>query len=129
MRSTKEQLNLLLLSKLNYTRRKKFFSLLLLVCGDISLNPGPTRYPCAVCEKGVRKGVFCSHCNSWAHQKCEGISNIEYRRLSQIPKEIFSYTCSKCTMYDELPFHYSTLETLESSVDLGGEDLSINELN
>jgi len=29
--------------------------LLLLLCGDIETNPGPTRYPCKLCRKPVAK--------------------------------------------------------------------------
>ena len=126
LRATNEQFKFFLLSNIRYTRRENFFKFLLLVSGDISLNPGPTRHPCAVCEKGVRKGVLCSHCNLWVHQTCEGISNTEYKRLSKIPKDKFSYTCSKCTVSDVLPFYDIPLE---SPVELNNDDFSINELN
>ena len=79
----------------------------------LELNPGPTRYPCAICEKGVRsKGVCCTNCGFWVHPKCEKISNIEYKKLSKIPKEEFTFTCSLCRdentvpglTWDSLPF-------------------------
>ena len=128
-RYNKEQFNLFLLSKLNYTRRKTFFSLLLLLSGDISLYPGPTKYPYAFCEKGVRKGIFCSQCHLWDHQKCEGVSNTEYRRLSKIPMENFSYTCSKCTVSKELPFYDIPMETFLESQEVLINDCPINNLN
>ena len=42
------------LSKINPSNHRSFFSLLLLTSGDVSLNPGPTKYPCSICERGVR---------------------------------------------------------------------------
>ena len=38
----------------------------LLLCGNISLNPGPIRYPCTVCKKPVRsnqKALLCDNCD------------------------------------------------------------------
>ena len=109
----KEQLNLLALSKLKPKNHNNLYKFLLLLSGDIELNPGPTRYPCAICEKGVRsKGVCCTNCGFWVHPKCEKISNIEYKKLSKIPKEEFTFTCSLCRdentvpglTWDSLPF-------------------------
>ena len=31
--------------------------LLLFVCGDVSLNPGPIRHPCGVCNRPVAKNI------------------------------------------------------------------------
>ena len=39
-----------------------YCSWLLLLSGDIEINPGPVRYPCTVCAKPVRvnqRGVMC----------------------------------------------------------------------
>ena len=121
-----EQLNLFCLSKMNYTKHKSFYKFLLLVSGDISLNPGPTKYPCAICDRGVRKGVFCTNCKMWVHQKCEGISNIEYRRLSKIPEDIFSYTCRKCAVSDVLPFHDVSFE---EPVSIRNDSINMSDLN
>ena len=122
----KEQLDLFCLSKMNYTQHRNFYKFLLLVSGDISLNPGPTKYPCGICDKGVRKGIFCTNCKMWVHQKCEGVSNIEYRRLSKIPKDIFSYTCSNCAAADVLPFHDVSFE---EPVNTNDDSIHISELN
>ena len=47
---------------------------LLLLCGDIDLNPGPQwKYPCGVCNKPVRsnqKGLQCDYCDRWFHSRC-----------------------------------------------------------
>ena len=88
-----EQFNVLALSKLKPKNHSNFYKFLLLLSGDIELNPGPTRYPCAVCKKGVRsKGVCCTNCGFWVHPKCENISVIEYKKLRKILMEEFTFT-------------------------------------
>ena len=57
----------------------------LLKCGDINPNPGPTKYPCACCErpcKNNQRALQCDGCNSWCHAKCTRVSQDEYNRLS-----------------------------------------------
>lgn len=59
---------------------------LLIICGDVELNPGPNsqdnevktrwRYPCGECLKPVKSnqnGIRCALCSSWFHVKCIGI--------------------------------------------------------
>ena len=47
---------------------------LLLLCGDIDLNPGPLwKYPCGVCNKPVRSNqnsLQCDYCELWFHSRC-----------------------------------------------------------
>ena len=100
----------LALSKMNPSNHRSFFILLILTSGDVSLNPGPTKYPCTICEKGVRKGIFCTNCKMWVHQKCEGMSNAEYNRLFKMKKE-FTYQCGSCNLSKEMPFYDEKIET------------------
>ena len=71
------------LSSQNYQRRAAIFarkprsSLLLnliLLCGDININPGPAwKYPCGLCKKPVKcnqLGLQCDSCDSWLHVRC-----------------------------------------------------------
>jgi hypothetical protein len=65
-------MNMFALSRLKCKNHSSFFKFLLLLSGDININPGPTNYPCTTCNKAVRtKGVFCTQCGLWTHQKCE----------------------------------------------------------
>jgi hypothetical protein len=115
----KEQLNIYALSKLKCKYHSSFFQFLLLLSGDINLNPGPTNYPCTACKKAVRtKGVFCTQCGLWTHQKCEQMSDTEYKRLLKIPKADFCYTCSSCI---------NSVEDISDS--LVNETISENPLN
>ena len=92
-----EKLNLLVLSKLKPKNHSSLYRFILLLSGDVELNPGPTNYPCTVCGEGVRsRGVFCTQCGLWVHPKCENISNTEYKKLSKIPPKEFNFTCYSC---------------------------------
>ena len=82
------------LSKLKFKSYKSFFRILTLLSGDIAMNPGPTSYPCAKCNKGVRVGVFCKTCNLWIHKKCEGLSNSELKALSKTDN--LNFVCCVC---------------------------------
>ena len=42
----------------------------ILLCGDIALNPGPIRWPCTVCGKCVRsnqRALLCDLCDKCSH--------------------------------------------------------------
>ena len=76
---------------------------LLILSGDISLNPGPFKYPCSVCGKCVRsnqKALECDGCQLWAHIKCVGVSNTVYNELDA--KSRFSWHCPTF-LFSELP--------------------------
>lgn len=76
---------------------------LLLLAGDIEVNPGPVRYPCTVCSKAVRKnqrGICCDRCESWSHARCCQIDVGEYERLGKSNEEWFCPSCIAA----ELPF-------------------------
>lgn len=55
-----------------------YLAMLLMLCGDVELNPGPVKFPCGVCNKAVRNGVravCCDMCDKWFHIKCTSMSN------------------------------------------------------
>ena len=53
---------------------KKFnFTLILMLSGDVSLNPGPVRHPCVGCARPVKcnqQVLMCDFCDKWVHRKC-----------------------------------------------------------
>ena len=52
------------LSKLKLKNHSQFFRYIMLLSGDIELNPGPIRQPCSICSKLVNKrSLFCLNCN------------------------------------------------------------------
>ena len=63
------------MSKMKLKGYKSFFQILILLSGDVALNPGPAQYPCSFCGNGVGAGsVNCTSCGKWIHSKCEGLS-------------------------------------------------------
>ena len=79
---------------------------LLLLSGDVHLNPGPTPcYPCSMCSRLVRwnqKALQCDSCHLWVHCQCCGVSNQQYSHYQQLLT--FSWCCPPCWVRD-LPFH------------------------
>ena len=76
---------------------------LLLLCGDVSLNPGPVRYPCTVCSKCVRsnqRALQCDMCQLWSHLTCVGVDRDFYAELQE--KSEFSWQCPSC-LFSVLP--------------------------
>lgn len=69
---------------------------LLLLSGDVSLNPGPVKFPCGTCEKGIRRNqraIQCDDCNLWFHLKCIYLLLTEYELLGNSTDIWF---CKKC---------------------------------
>ncbi len=69
---------------------------LVILSGDVALNPGPVKDPCAVCQKGCRqnqKAIQCDLCDEWSHAKCIGMNNTEYYELSH---SSMPWQCIKC---------------------------------
>ena len=51
--------------------------IVLLLGGDIELNPGPSVYPCGYCQHNVSwngDGLCCDNCDMWFHPSCIDIS-------------------------------------------------------
>ena len=93
----------------------KLIPTLLLISGNVELNPGPTniKYPCGECARAVKFGQFtaCNHCNVCYHQESAGMnSTICYHQESAgMNSTIFEcyanatiemqWTCIKCNSY------------------------------
>ena len=94
-------------------------SILLLIAGDVEVNPGPAKHPCGSCSKAVKsnqRGIFCEVCYLWYHTKCINMCLSEYQRLSLSDEGWCCHHCHK----EALPFHdCSTLTSVsDSSSDL-----------
>ena len=62
-------------------------SFLVVLAGDVSLNPGPETDHCALCTKGCRKNqraVQCDECDRWFHAKCINMNHHEYLDISAL---------------------------------------------
>ena len=93
--------------------------LLLLISGDISLNPGPTtvnvtgnrqsrcpKNPCTVCCRNIiksSKAIDCDICHKWTHIRCtESITTDSYTLASEGSLVLY-FVCNHCIMAN-LPF-------------------------
>ena len=66
---------------INATLTASYF---ILLAGDVSENPGPTKDLCGLCSKICRrnqKAIQCDECDTWYHAKCMDMSNTEYANL------------------------------------------------
>ena len=73
--------------------------ILLIISGDVSMNPGPVRYPCGGCARPVasnHRAVLCEACHHWCHIKCFNISPAEYQLLSTSEDP---WICSNCNNF------------------------------
>lgn len=70
---------------------------LLLLGGNVALNPGPNwKYPCGKCSKPVKsnqKGILCDFCDRWYHARCCEINNIQYDELAD---SSCIWLCAEC---------------------------------
>ena len=84
------------MSKLKFKSYKSFFQILILLSGDIAMNPGPTSFPCSKCSKGVRVGILCTNCDTCIHKICEGLSSSQMTKLSKNQTEMSKVVCIIC---------------------------------
>ncbi len=102
--------------------------MLLLLCGDVELNPGPVRYPCGVCEKSVRSGVkaiCCDMCDVWYHVKCLAMSNTMYNVMKNTST---SWICCQCGIpnFDSTLFENTEIDISNSFDVLNSSSSSID---
>ena len=97
------------------TRTHLLLSTLLLMSGDIQLNPGPkqhTIYPCGYCQERVgweTMAICCDACDVWYHKTCLSMSSGEYNILG---RSNVSWICLKCnsTNVDSFTYHSFCLD-------------------
>ena len=83
--STSNNFNLLVLSKSKIYNYSTFFRLILLLSGDINLNPGPFT-ACSICNKNVNKrSLQCEICLTRTHKMCAD------------KVELGNYKCKACS--------------------------------
>ena len=107
-------------------QRRQQLYMLLLVCGDISMNPGPVKNPCGFCSKPVAKthrAIYCDGCFYWCHIKCAGITPDEYYLLGN---DNNPWLCKNC---DQFHFSDSFFSQIDASISSGSCDLNEDSLN
>ncbi len=111
--------NLTFIKATRHADMRSFNFLILILCGDIEVNPGPRapKYPCGICCKAVKNSdmaVCCDDCDSWIHNRCSGVSAETYKRLEG---NACSWICPKCslpTFSDSFFFQDDTFTTFNS---------------
>ncbi|XP_015763562.1 PREDICTED: uncharacterized protein LOC107342574 [Acropora digitifera] len=101
---------------------KRLLLSLLLLAGDIQLNPEPNwKFPCGSCNKPVKKnqkGFQCDHCNLWYHTKCCAVGDDSYYLLAN---SSCTWLCVSCG----LPSFSNSL--FETSLDLHNSSISVTD--
>ena len=90
-------MHLFALTKLKVKNNGTFWKYLILLSGDISMNPGPD-FSCGSCHRAVaaRHRVLCCHtCKIWVHKKCANITDTMYQKIKTSPN-MYSFQCKKC---------------------------------
>ena len=102
-----ESLNMAVIKEGNRTRKitwcgvsnKKYFTImLLLLAGDVSMNPGPRKaqFPCVTCNYAVgakQRSIQCDCCNKWTHFKC--IPNMTVKEYNALGESNEPWYCIK----------------------------------
>ena len=99
---------------------------LLIICGDVELNPGPARqadiFTCGYCELAVcwsHQGVCCNNCSLWFHGICHSMSLTEYGEIGDR-----SWKCYRCRSHISDTFHSYELD---SQTQLPADSHAVNE--
>lgn len=82
-------------------RKRTLVFILLLLGGDIELNPGPRQrqsqiFPCGYCERQVNwsdRALLCDHCNIWYHGSC---TDLNTKMFNSLAEKSASWACYKC---------------------------------
>ena len=73
--------------------------LIILLGGDVQVNPGPIKYPCGMCSRPVannHRGLECDECESWVHIRCGDVTAKNYEML--LLQQSFTWICPKCAL-------------------------------
>ena len=75
----------------------------LLLSGDIELNPGPRNasiFPCGCCEMPVNwshRAICCDNCSVWYHKSCASMDTFDFNKIeNQIEGESIFWPCFRC---------------------------------
>ncbi|XP_060607821.1 uncharacterized protein LOC132759963 [Ruditapes philippinarum] len=125
---------------LQHTCRNKFLRprntlrFLILLAGDIQVNPGPIRNPCFKCCRPIastHRNVKCVTCNHKWHIKCQQISPREFTSLYSNLESWMCNACSKLSLSKEIPsadeIHNSSNSHVINSKGVNSSNLESNQ--
>ena len=100
-------------------RTHQLIHLLLILSGQIELNPGPrtVKFPCGECFQAVKwgqKAIACDSCDQWYHKTCIEMNSILYDNYED--NADLSWECCNCGVKNiSLSLFNSTLESSTNS--------------
>ena len=94
---------------LHLTKIKTITHLIIILSGDIQVNPGPTSiYPCGCCELPVtwdhQRAVCCNNCKLWYHSECNELRSSKITILQFSNVSWICYHCESLNV-DSLRYH------------------------
>ncbi|XP_048579020.1 uncharacterized protein LOC125560735 [Nematostella vectensis] len=83
---------------LNDSTSPRISLILIIMANDCStMNPGPVKDPCGICQKPTRsnqRAIQCDECDMWYHTKCIAMTAQSYDRLGSDSQ--LAWLCNKC---------------------------------
>ena len=100
-------------SRLCLKNASSLFYILLLLGGDIELNPGDKWPSCGMCSNQVKsnqEGFQCDQCNVWFHMNCRHMPN---EMCNVLKNSSFVWICPQCDKPNQLNASlYDSLDSL-----------------
>ena len=92
--------------------------LLLILAGDININPGPrpVKYLCGVCSKAVKWGqqaIECEECTIWYHKDCMNMKNEIFNALEN--NSSYIWICCGCCLPNFASSLFDSLQSITTS--------------
>ena len=107
--------------------------LMLMVCGDIQVNPGPTNladiFPCAFCEIHVnwsQDAVCCDECDHWYHKTCISMSSSQFAGIGDVSWKCFKCSTPNCSSFLYQHYNVSISNSFASLSNIPGDDTVFN---
>ena len=94
-------------------------------CEKKKTRPRTEKFPCSICDKNCNSNqdaIFCTHCTSWVHRKCNAMSKEEYAKLSSEPDDA-PFQCFLCVIKENSEIFPLLLLDKSERLDLYGVDL------
>ena len=102
--------------------------LVLLLCGDIELNPGPpvpSLYPCGICELGVNwshAAVCCDNCDVWYHKSCVSMNSQQYANIEGERWNCYACGSVNCSSFLYHVYNLNVSNSYEPLAGIPGDD-------
>ena len=103
--------------------------IVLTLCGDIEVNPGPPAhkdiFPCAWCELRVDwsdTGVCCDQCDLWYHRWCISMTSAEYDGIEDVSWQCFKCKTINCSSFIYNGYNVNTTNSFHALSTIPGDD-------